>query len=154
MPLWNVRTLVVEDRRVMARLVADLLDRLGFDMIDHAKDGTAALAKLRAEKYGLVIAEAETAPMSGLQLLRAVRADDHLKRIPFLVTTASTEIEKIVATRNAGANSVLLKPFAAQALEAKISEAFERAGPAPANAAWGPRKAAPGWNRLAAFRQM
>jgi two-component system chemotaxis response regulator CheY len=129
MPVSRDIPIIIVNQAAMARIVSRIVEDLGFQTVDAARDGTAALAMMQQKKYGLVIAEADTEPMSGLQLLRAMRSDEHLKHVPFLMTSASPDIELILSSKYAGTDSFILQPFAPKALAAKIEEAVARAGP-------------------------
>lgn len=111
--------LIVDDYSTMIRILRNLLRQLGFTNIDEASDGPAALAKLRAKSYGLVISDTNMSPMSGLELLNRVRADDRTKGTPFIVI-ANDSTEGAAAERRAGASSYIVKPFTAQSLKTKL----------------------------------
>jgi two-component system chemotaxis response regulator CheY len=117
--------LVVEDNRTMVRIVRNLLNLMGFRHVDEVFDGTSALAKLRSNPYGLVISDWNMAPVTGLMLLKAVRADPALKSIPFLMMTAETRVENVVAAKEAGVNNYIVKPFTGATLKAKIVATLE-----------------------------
>jgi two-component system, chemotaxis family, chemotaxis protein CheY len=111
--------LIVDDYNTMIRILRNLLRQLGFTNIDEACDGGAALAKLRAKDYALVISDTNMAPMSGVELLQRVRADDRTKATPF-VMIANDPSEGADAQTRAGASNYILKPFTAQSLKAKL----------------------------------
>jgi two-component system chemotaxis response regulator CheY len=110
--------LVVDDYNTMLRIVRNLLRQIGFRHVDEASDGTAALAKLRARRYGLVISDWNMRPMSGLDLVREVRADEKLKDTPFIMLTPAVGNKSL--PRDAGVNSYLPKPFDAPALKRRL----------------------------------
>jgi two-component system chemotaxis response regulator CheY len=112
--------LVVDDYQTMIRIIRNLLKQLGFEDVDDALDGTQALGKLRQRKYGLVISDWNMEPMTGYDLLKAVRADDALRETPFIMITAESKTDNVIAAKNAGVNSYIVKPFNAQTLKAKI----------------------------------
>lgn len=112
--------LIVDDYKTMLRIIRNLLKQLGFENVDEATDGSAALHKLREKNYGLVISDWNMEPMTGLQLLREVRADAKLKNLPFIMITAESKTENVIAAREAGVNNYIVKPFNAQTLKAKI----------------------------------
>jgi two-component system, chemotaxis family, chemotaxis protein CheY len=112
--------LVVDDYKTMVRIVRDLLQQLGFDNVDDASDGASALAKLHAKRFGLVISDWAMEPMSGLELLQAVRADPDLKTLPFIMITAENRKERVARAEEAGANGYIVKPFSAEALSERI----------------------------------
>lgn len=111
--------LIVDDYSTMIRILRNLLRQLGFTNIDEASDGRAALAKLRAKSYGLVISDSNMSPMSGMELLNRVRADDRTKALPFIMI-ANDSTEGSAAERRAGASSYIIKPFTAQSLKSKL----------------------------------
>jgi two-component system, chemotaxis family, chemotaxis protein CheY len=112
--------LVVDDYKTMVRIVRNLLQQLGFDNVDDASDGASALAKLHAKRFGLVISDWAMEPMSGLELLQAVRADPDLKTLPFIMITAENRKERVARAEEAGANGYIVKPFSAEALSERI----------------------------------
>jgi two-component system chemotaxis response regulator CheY len=111
--------LIVDDYNTMIRILRNLLRQLGFSNIDEANDGGAALAKMRAKDYALVISDCSMAPMTGLELLQRVRADERTKATPFIMV-ASDANEGAVAERRAGASAYIVKPFTAQSLKSKL----------------------------------
>ena len=118
---FSTPVLVVDDYQTMVRILRNLLKQVGFKDVDDASDGTAALAKLREKKYGLVISDWNMEPMTGYELLQHVRADETLKDIPFIMVTAEAKTENVVAAKKAGVNNYIVKPFNAQTLQAKIA---------------------------------
>ncbi|HAC59940.1 response regulator [Parvibaculum sp.] len=112
--------LIVDDYKTMLRIVRNLLTKLGFSEIDEATDGTDALAKLRTRNYGLVISDWNMQPMTGYELLQKVRSDDALKALPFVMVTAESKVENVIAARQAGVNNYIIKPFSAEVLKAKL----------------------------------
>lgn len=112
--------LLVDDYRTMLRIVRNLLSQLGFEDVDEATDGSTALAKLKDKSFGLVISDWNMQPMSGLQLLQAVRADADLKHLPFIMITAQSRTESVIAAKEAGASNYIVKPFNAETLKTKI----------------------------------
>jgi two-component system chemotaxis response regulator CheY len=113
--------LVVDDYNTMVRIIRNLLKQLGFENVDEASDGQAALAKLRAKPYGLVISDWNMEPMTGFELLQTVRADDKLKPTPFIMVTAESKTENVIAAKKAGVNNYIVKPFNAATLKQKMS---------------------------------
>ena len=113
--------LVVDDYKTMLRIIRNLLKQLGFNNVDEATDGSTALQKLREKNYGLVISDWNMEPMTGLQLLREVRADDKLKDTPFIMITAESKKENVVAARQAGVSNYIVKPFNAETLKGKLT---------------------------------
>lgn len=113
--------LIVDDYGPMRRVLRSLLRQLGFADVDEAEDGAAALALLRNRRYGLVISDWNMRPVTGLDLLREVRADPGLASLPFVMLTAESKTENVIAAREAGASGYVVKPFDAQTLRAKIA---------------------------------
>ena len=112
--------LVVDDYNTMIRIIRNLLKQLGFEDVDDASDGSAALAKMRDKKYGLVISDWNMEPMTGYELLKEVRADPGLTKTPFIMVTAESKTENVIAAKKAGVNNYIVKPFNAQTLKTKI----------------------------------
>ncbi len=113
--------LIVDDYKTMLRIIRNLLRQLEFTNVDEATDGSAALARLREKPYGLVISDWNMQPMTGLELLKAVRADPKLKDIPFIMITAESKTENVIAAKEAGVNNYIVKPFNAETLHKKIT---------------------------------
>ena len=116
----NMPVLVVDDYKTMIRIIRNLLKQLGFSDVDEAADGTEALQKMRERGYGLVISDWNMEPMTGYQLLKEVRADEHLKPTPFILITAESKTENVIAAKKAGVNNYIVKPFNAGTLKSKI----------------------------------
>ena len=116
--------LVVDDYNTMIRIICNLLKQLGYQNIDNANDGATALAKMRAGNYGLVISDWNMEPMSGYDLLKEVRADAKLGKTPFIMITAESKTENVIAAKKAGVNNYIVKPFNAQTLKTKIEAVF------------------------------
>ena len=116
--------LVVDDYKTMVRIIRSLLKQLGFDDVDEASDGREALAKMRRRRYGLVISDGNMEPMSGYQLLKEIRADADLARTPFIMVTAESKTENVIAAKKAGVNNYIVKPFNAATLKTKIEAVF------------------------------
>lgn len=119
-----VPVLVVDDYQTMVRIIRNLLKQLGFENVDEASDGSEALAKMRDRKYGLVISDWNMQPMTGYELLKQVRADRDLHSTPFIMVTAESKTENVIAAKRAGVNNYIVKPFNAQTLKAKIDAVF------------------------------
>ena len=117
----NMSILIVDDYKTMLRIIRNLLKQLGFNSVDEAIDGSSALAKLRDKDFGLVISDWNMEPMSGLQLLKEVRADVKLKEIPFIMITAESKSENVIAAKEAGVSNYIVKPFNAATLKGKLS---------------------------------
>lgn len=117
----NMNILIVDDYKTMLRIIRNLLKQLGFNNVDEATDGSMALQKLRDKDYGLVISDWNMEPMTGIQLLREVRADMRLRNLPFIMITAESKTENVVAAKEAGVNNYIVKPFNAATLKTKLS---------------------------------
>jgi two-component system chemotaxis response regulator CheY len=113
--------LVVDDYKTMVRIIQNLLKQLGFTNLDEATSGEQALEKLRDNKFALVISDWNMDPVDGYALLQSVRADHDLKATPFIMCTAESNSEKVVAARNAGVNNYIVKPFTAATLKQKMA---------------------------------
>ena len=120
----SMPVLVVDDYNTMIRIIRNLLKQLGFEDVDDASDGSAALNKLREKKYGLVISDWNMEPMTGYELLKRVRADESLFATPFIMVTAESKTENVIAAKKAGVNNYIVKPFNAQTLKTKIEAVF------------------------------
>lgn len=116
----SMNILIVDDYKTMLRIVRNLLNQLGFQNVDEATDGSAALQKLREKNFGLVISDWNMEPMTGLQLLKEVRSDIKLKGTPFIMVTAESKTENVVAAKEAGVNNYIVKPFNAATLKQKL----------------------------------
>jgi len=119
--------LVVDDYNTMIRIIRNLLKQIGFEDIDDAADGSAALGKMREKKYGLVISDWNMEPMTGYELLKQVRADPSLQSVPFIMVTAESKTENVIAAKQAGVNNYIVKPFNADTLKNKIEMVFAAA---------------------------
>ncbi len=117
----NMSILIVDDYKTMLRIIRNLLKQLGFNSVDEAIDGSSALTKLRDKDFGLVISDWNMDPMSGLQLLIEVRADVKLKDIPFIMITAESKSENVIAAKEAGVSNYIVKPFNAATLKGKLT---------------------------------
>ena len=115
-------TLVVDEKRTSIRLISDLFSRLGFGDVQTAHSAEDALDMLKEKKFGLILADWDLEPMSGLQLLRAVKGDEKLRRTPVLITATHLTCEQVVLARRTGADALILKPFLVSALRSKIEE--------------------------------
>jgi two-component system chemotaxis response regulator CheY len=120
----SMPVLVVDDYNTMVRIIRNLLRQLGFENVDDASDGASALAKMRARKYGLVISDWNMEPMTGYDLLREVRSDPNLAATPFIMVTAESKTENVIAAKKAGVSNYIVKPFNAQTLRTKIEAVF------------------------------
>jgi two-component system chemotaxis response regulator CheY len=120
----SMPVLIVDDYKTMIRIIRNLLKQLGFANVDEAGDGSAALDMMRQKDYGLIISDWNMEPMTGYELLREVRADDRLSRTPFIMVTAESKTDNVIAAKKAGVNNYIVKPFNAATLKAKIDAVF------------------------------
>lgn len=116
--------LIVDDYKTMLRIVKNLLIQIGFENVDEATDGSMALAKLKEKRYGLVISDWNMEPMSGFELLKKVREAETTKNLPFIMVTAESKTDNVIAARQAGVNNYIVKPFNAETLKSKIEQVF------------------------------
>ena len=116
----NMPVMIVDDYSTMLRILRNLLRQLDFNNVDDATDGTDALQKLHAKKYGLIISDWNMQPMTGIDLLRQVRADSDLKHIPFVMVTAESKTENVITAKQAGVSNYIVKPFNADTLKGKL----------------------------------
>lgn len=119
-----MEVLVVDDYKTMIRIIRNLLKQLGFENIDDAADGAEALGKLKEKSYGLIISDWNMEPMTGYELLKEVRSDDVLAKTPFIMVTAESKTENVIAAKKAGVNNYIVKPFNAATLKSKINAVF------------------------------
>ena len=112
--------LIVDDYKTMIRIIRNLLKQLGFENVEEATDGSEALQKLRDGEFKLVISDWNMEPMTGIQLLREVRADDKMKKMPFIMVTAESKTENVVIAKEAGVSNYIVKPFNAATLKSKL----------------------------------
>ena len=120
----SMPVLVVDDYNTMIRIIRNLLKQLGFEDVDDASDGSAALSKMREKRYGLVISDWNMEPMTGYELLKEVRADPGLNKTPFIMVTAESKTENVIAAKKAGVNNYIVKPFNAATLKTKMEAVF------------------------------
>jgi two-component system chemotaxis response regulator CheY len=120
----SMPVLVVDDYNTMIRIIRNLLKQLGFEDVDDASDGSAALAKMNEKRYGLVISDWNMEPMTGYELLKEVRGTPALSKTPFIMVTAESKTENVIAAKKAGVNNYIVKPFNAQTLKSKIDAVF------------------------------
>lgn len=123
-----MKILVVDDFSTMRRIIKNLLRELGFTDIDEADDGTTALPMLKTGKYDFLVTDWNMPGMTGIDLLKAVRADPELNKLPVLMVTAEAKREQIIMAAQAGVNGYVVKPFTAGTLKEKIEKIFERFG--------------------------
>jgi two-component system chemotaxis response regulator CheY len=116
----SMPVLVVDDYKTMIRIIQNLLRQIGFQNVDEAGDGAEAYQKMRTTRYGLVISDWNMEPITGYELLVKVRSDEQLKRTPFILVTAESKTENVMAAKKAGVNNYIVKPFNAATLKQKI----------------------------------
>jgi two-component system chemotaxis response regulator CheY len=121
-----MKFLVVDDFSTMRRIVRNLLKELGFTNVDEAEDGVIALQKLKAGDFDFVVSDWNMPNMTGIELLRAIRADAGLKHLPLLMITAEAKKENIIEAAQAGASGYIVKPFTAGTLSEKLTKIFEK----------------------------
>lgn len=117
----NMAILVVDDYSTMRRIIRNLLKQLGFENVDEAADGSEALKKMQEKSFQLIISDWNMEPMTGLDLLRAVRADAKNGMLPFIMVTAESKPENVIVAKQAGVSNYIVKPFNAETLKAKLT---------------------------------
>ena len=120
----SMNVLIVDDYKTMLRIIRNLLKQIEFNNVEEASDGADALAKLRTGNFGLVISDWNMAPMTGYELLQQVRADAQFGKTPFIMVTAESKTENVIAAKQAGVNNYIVKPFNADTLKHKIDAVF------------------------------
>ena len=121
----NMKILVVDDMSTMRRIVKNIMKQLGFANVEEAENGQDALEKLRASSFGFVISDWNMPVMTGIDLLRAIRADGTLKTIPVLMVTAEAQKENLIEAIQAGVSNYIVKPFTAEVLQEKMNKIFK-----------------------------
>jgi two-component system chemotaxis response regulator CheY len=121
-----MKVLAVDDFPTMRRIVKTLLRQLGYNNVSEAEDGQAALTKLKQEKFDLVLLDWNMPRMTGLELLKAIRADDNLRNTPVVMITAEGRKEDVLEAVKAGVNNFIVKPFTAETLEEKLNKVLEK----------------------------
>lgn len=117
----NMSILIVDDYRTMLRIVRNLLKQIGFDNVDEATDGGMAWSMLQSKSYDMVVSDWNMEPVSGMELLKQVRADARFKAMPFIMITAESKPENVIAAKQAGVSNYIVKPFNADTLKAKLT---------------------------------
>ncbi len=117
----SMNVLVVDDYKSMVRIVRGMLNQLGFVNVDDAPDGAAAMALLKEKQYGLVLSDWNMQPVTGLELLKQVRAEEKTRATPFVMVTAEAKVENVIAARQAGVNNYVIKPFTLAVLKQKLT---------------------------------
>lgn len=120
----NIKILIVDDFSTMRKIIRNILTQLGFKNILEADDGTTALEILKKEKVDLIISDWNMPKMSGLELLKAVRSDENLKNIPFVMVTAEAQKENILEAIKYKVNQYIVKPFTPETLKEKLEKVF------------------------------
>ena len=120
----NMKILVVDDMSTMRRIVKNIMKQLGFANVEEAENGQDALEKLRASSFGFVISDWNMPVMTGIEMLRAIRADAAIKAIPVLMVTAEAQQENLIEAVKAGVSNYIVKPFTAETLQEKINKIF------------------------------
>ena len=121
----NMKILVVDDMSTMRRIVKNILKQLGFNNLEEAENGQEALTKLKADTYGFVVSDWNMPIMMGIDMLRAIRADEKLKKIPVLMVTAEAQKENLMEAVQAGVSKYVVKPFTAETMQEKINKIFK-----------------------------
>ncbi|MBI2059468.1 MAG: response regulator [Nitrospirae bacterium] len=127
-----MRILVVDDFQPMRKIIRNLLKQIGYENVSEAVDGINALETLKAQTFDLVVSDWNMPRMTGLEMLKAIRADDQLRALPVLMVTAENEMEKVKDAIEAGVNYYIVKPFTAKTLLERLGQVFTK--PAPAGA--------------------
>ena len=122
----NMKILIVDDFSTMRRIIKNLLRDLGFNNTQEADDGSTALPMLQKGDFDFVVTDWNMPGMQGIDLLKAIRADDSLKHLPVLMVTVEAKREQIIAAAQAGVNGYVVKPFTAATLKEKLDKIFER----------------------------
>lgn len=122
----DMKILIVDDFSTMRRIIKNLLRDLGFTNTQDADDGSTALPMLKKGDYDFLVTDWNMPGMTGIDLLKAVRADPQLQHLPVLMVTAEQKREQIIEAAQAGVNGYIVKPFTAVTLKEKIDKIFER----------------------------
>jgi two-component system chemotaxis response regulator CheY len=121
----SMKVLVVDDMVTMRRIIKNILKQLGFGNVDEAENGQEALQKLRADTFGFVVSDWNMPVMTGIDMLRAIRADEKLKTIPVLMVTAEAQQSNLIEAVQAGVSNYIVKPFTAETMQEKITKMFK-----------------------------
>ncbi|MBK8274868.1 MAG: chemotaxis response regulator CheY [Nitrospira sp.] len=120
-----MKILIVDDMVTMRRIVKNVLKQLGFSNIDEAENGQDGLQKLKSSKYDFVVSDWNMPVMTGIDMLRAIRADEQLKAIPVLMVTAEAQQKNLVEAVQAGVSNYIVKPFTAETMQEKLAKIFK-----------------------------
>ncbi|MGF1622912.1 MAG: response regulator [Rhodomicrobiaceae bacterium] len=123
----DMAILVVDDYNTMVRIIKKLLKQIGYENVDEASNGEEALGKIKAKNYDLIISDWNMEPMTGFELLKNVRADENTAKTPFILVTAESKPENVLAAQQAGVSNYLVKPFSAPVLKEKIDSVLTAA---------------------------
>ena len=123
-----MRILVVDDFSTMRRIVKNLLADLGLTNVAEAEDGGVAFTMLKQGGFDFVVTDWNMPGVTGIELLKMIRADEKLKTLPVLMVTAEAKREQIIEAAQAGVNGYIIKPFTAATLKEKLDKIFERLG--------------------------
>ena len=124
----SIKILVVDDFATMRKVLRNLLKQAGYENIVEAEDGVTALRALKSQKIDFVISDWNMPNMTGIELLKAVRADSDLATMPFLMVTAEALQDNVIAAVKAGVSNYIVKPFTAEVLNEKITKIMEKIG--------------------------
>jgi len=124
----NIKILVVDDFATMRKVVRNLLKQAGYENIVEAEDGVTALRVLKSQKVDFIISDWNMPNMTGIELLKAVRADDDMAKMPFLMVTAEALQDNVIAAVKAGVSNYIVKPFTSEILNEKIVKIMEKIG--------------------------
>ena len=116
--------LVVDDYQTMVRIICNLLKQIGYENVDTASNGAQALERIAEKRYGLIISDWNMQPMTGFELLVKLKSEPEHADIPFIMVTAESKTDNVIAARKAGVASYIVKPFNAATLKAKIHAVF------------------------------
>ena len=121
----NITILVVDDFATMRRIIKSNLKQMGFSKIIEAEDGCSALEELKKEKVDLIISDWNMPNMTGLEFLKAVRSDEGLKQIPFVMVTAEGQKDNVMEAVKAGVTNYVVKPFTPDTFEEKLKKVLK-----------------------------
>ncbi|MCX5854688.1 MAG: chemotaxis response regulator CheY [Deltaproteobacteria bacterium] len=122
----QMKILVVDDFATMRKVIRNLLKQVGYENIAEAEDGVTALKALKSQKVDLIVSDWNMPNMTGLELLKEVRADEELKQTPFLMVTAEALQDNVIAAVKAGVSNYIVKPFTAETLNEKIKKILDK----------------------------
>ncbi|HMK48648.1 MAG TPA: chemotaxis response regulator CheY [Thermodesulfovibrionales bacterium] len=123
---YKMKILIVDDFPTMRRIIRNLFKQLGFENIEEAEDGAHAFSKLKGGGFEFLCSDWNMPNMDGLELLKKVRSDGEMQKMPVLMVTAESEKEKVIEAIKAGVNNYIVKPFTAEVLKDKLDKIFEK----------------------------